>query len=102
VIQRETLKEWLKLPLRQSGARFLPEFTGGRPQGMRVTRVDPGSFYARLGLAKGDVILRLNGRRVISPGQTRKIFRAIAGRYRNITLRIRRGRRVRTIDFSLR
>ncbi len=102
VLKRSEFKKWLELPLAQCGARFMPEFTGGRPNGIRVRSVEPGSFYARLGLYKNDVLLKVNGRPVYSPGHAHKYYKIIAKRYRNLTLEFRRGREVYIRDFSLR
>ena len=103
ILKRSQLKEWLKLPLAQSGARFIPELRGGRPNGIRVRNtVQPNSLYGRLGLHKNDVLMRVNGRPVYSPGHAHKYYKTIAKRYRNLTLQFRRGRKVYTRDFTLR
>ncbi len=41
--------------------RIVPNFKGGRPAGMKVLAVKPGSLFSKLGLKRGDVLERING-----------------------------------------
>lgn len=101
-LSREKFRKWAFGDLKDSGVRFRPYFQGNRPHGMRVTNVDPGSMFERLGLYKDDVLLKVNGRVVVAPGQAQKFYRKISKRYRNLTIEFRRGRKRFTVDFSLR
>lgn len=100
-IKRSAFRAWLNKPLAENGSRFEPNFQGGRPQGMRVTRIDPGSFYERLGLYKGDILLQVNGRKIYTPGHALKHYKRVAQRYRSLTLTFKRGGRTHTVDFDL-
>ncbi|HAA56807.1 MAG TPA: hypothetical protein DCE42_18720 [Myxococcales bacterium] len=102
VLKRANFKRWADLPLKEQGARYAPNVNFGRPKGMRITELEENSFIRRLGLYKDDVIMSINGRGVIAPGQAKEYYKRAATRSRNLTISFRRGRKVHTIDFSLR
>lgn len=43
-----------------TGARVVPNFTGGQAQGLRMFAVRPGSLLSRLGIENGDTLLAIN------------------------------------------
>jgi general secretion pathway protein C len=47
--------------------RFLPEFDNGKPLGVRMMAVKPGTLWEALGLQSGDRIEKINGFEVGSP-----------------------------------
>lgn len=100
-LSRQSLKDWINKPLAENGSRFEPNFRGGRPVGMRVRNITPGSFYERLGLYKGDVLLRVNGRKVLTPGHALKRYKQVARGSRNLTLEFMRGGKRHIVDFDL-
>ncbi len=100
-IDRKKFSEWANLPVREQGARFQPYFHYGHLDGIKFNALEGSSMYSRMGLYKEDVIVRINGRRVVAPGQARKFFQNIARRYRGITIEYRRGGKLKTVDFSL-
>ena len=101
-LSRDTLKNWASLPLEQSGARYIPNIVWGRPQGMRVTALDNGSFLQQIGLREGDVLLRISNKDIYSPGQAQKLYQEAARQYRNLNLRYLRDGHEHHIDLSLR
>lgn len=101
-LSRKAFSKWANLPIAQMGARFQPYFHYGHLDGIKVHSLSQTTFYRRMGLYKQDVITRINGRRVVAPGQARKFFQNIAARYRGITIQFRRGGKLKTVDFSLR
>lgn len=45
-------------------ARIIPNYVMGRPQGLKLVGLRPGSIYRALGLRSGDIVLAINGRTV--------------------------------------
>ena len=41
--------------------RIVPNFKDGKPAGMKVLAIKPGSIFSKLGLQRGDVLERING-----------------------------------------
>jgi hypothetical protein len=53
----------------------LREFLGMEPgQGLRVTEVVDGELAARLGVANGDILLRINGKPIVGPQSIRVVL----------------------------
>lgn len=48
-------------------ARFAPSHQQGEPRGFRITEVQPDSLLAQLGVENGDVLTRIDGRRITGP-----------------------------------
>ncbi len=44
--------------------RAVPNFEGGKVQGMKILSIKPGSIFAKLGLRRGDVLDRINGQQI--------------------------------------
>ncbi|MEM1008359.1 MAG: hypothetical protein AAGJ35_05085, partial [Myxococcota bacterium] len=101
-IQRSALRSWANLPLRQSGARYVPHFVWGRPKGMKITQLTRGSFLDTIGLREGDILLNVGNTTVMSPGQAQKVYQKTARQYRGLHLRYLRNGHEHTLDLSLR
>lgn len=41
--------------------RIVPNFRDGRPAGLKVLAIKPGSIFSKLGLKRGDILERING-----------------------------------------
>ena len=102
VLNRKKLKAILNRPLAESGAIFSPNIFGGRPRGIKVSTLQEGSIYRRFGLMKGDILISVNKRTILTPGHARKWEKVAVREYRNLTLEIQRGKKTYTLDFSLR
>jgi hypothetical protein len=81
-------------------------FDQGACQGVRFKEVAPGSAYARLGIEQGDLIRRIDGRRVDAPEKALEIYsRLLQRRFVEVDLE-RRGRLLsyvyRIDDFGVR
>lgn len=101
VLQRDQLQEWLKIPLDRVGVRFAPNFRGGRPQGLRLTEIRDDSFYRQMGLKPGDVLMRVNGSDIYTPGHAHEMYQRFRFA-RNLSLEVIRNNRPQSLDFSIR
>jgi|SRR5215471_1569798 len=61
-VSRTEMEEMLRhLDEIMTQARAIPAYRDGRPEGFRFFSVRPDSVYAKLGIASGDVVRRING-----------------------------------------
>jgi general secretion pathway protein C len=67
-----------------------PYLETGRPGGILVYGIEPGSVFAAMGLEDGDVIRGLNGEAISSPQQTVDLYRAMR-EGGALTLQVKRG-----------
>ncbi|MCW5803084.1 MAG: DegQ family serine endoprotease [Deltaproteobacteria bacterium] len=72
----------------------------GSPRGVLVAEVSPKSPAERAGLARGDVILSVDGKPATSAGQLRTAI-ALAGVDHSVTLEVERAGKKRTLDIML-
>lgn len=100
-VSRGNFQKWADLPLEQMGVLYKPHYEWGHFKGIQISQLQPESFLRRLKLDEGDILMSINGRNVVSPGQARKIYQDIAKRSRNITIQLRRAGQTHTVDFSL-
>ena len=49
-------------------------YKDGRPNGIRVTRIPPGSFLSAIGIREGDVIISVNGNDVTTPQHVSMLY----------------------------
>ena len=60
-------------------ARFMPKFEGGQMIGLQVNDPRPGSVFEQAGIKNGDVITEINGVKINSAEQSRKVMSAFEG-----------------------
>jgi general secretion pathway protein C len=75
---------------------FQPRMNGSQISGIVVAPQGSGNAFRAAGLAPGDVIVAVNGRRISSPDQARSIAADLANA-RNPTIRVERDGRVLTL-----
>lgn len=73
--------------------QFQPRMSGGAVSGVTVQPQGSGNAFRAAGLAPGDVIVSVNGRRITSADQARAIAGQVAGQ-RNVTIQVERDGRV--------
>jgi general secretion pathway protein C len=73
--------------------QFQPRMSGGAVSGVTVQPQGSGNAFRAAGLAPGDVIVSVNGRRITSAGEARAIAGQIAGQ-RGVTIQVERDGRV--------
>lgn len=76
-----------------SDVQFQPRMSGGAVSGVTVQPQGSGNAFRAAGLAPGDVIVSVNGRRITSAEQARAIAGQIAGQ-RSVTIQVERDGRV--------
>jgi hypothetical protein len=56
------------------GARVVPAVKDGKPDGFKLYAIRPSSFYARIGLANGDTLRRINGFELTSADKALEVY----------------------------
>lgn len=94
-IDREMLNEQLDdLSKLSKGARVIPHYRDGRPQGFKIVGVRPGSLYSHIGVRSGDVLKGVNGEEITSPNKALELYEQLKNSG-NVNVEIeRRGRKV--------
>lgn len=94
-IDREMLNEQLEdLSKLSKGARVIPHYRDGRPQGFKIVGVRPGSLYSHIGVRSGDVLKGVNGEEITSPNKALELYEQLKNS-ENVNVEVeRRGRKV--------
>jgi hypothetical protein len=58
-------------------ARTVPFMKQGKQAGVKLTRISPGSMYEKMGLRKGDVIMRVNARNLDDPSGFFRLYQEL-------------------------
>jgi S1-C subfamily serine protease len=72
-VARTTAQSWLTEP-NELGARIVPAIGDGRPAGIKLYGIRPGSHIASLGFQNGDTIARVQGREIGSPDKALEVY----------------------------
>lgn len=81
-------------------ARSIIHYANGKPQGVKVVGIRPGSLYSSLGVTSGDLIKSVNGESIETADQTLSLFESLKNND-TVTVDIeRRGRKV-TLEYSV-
>jgi hypothetical protein len=73
----------------------------GKPAGVKLTRISPGSMYEKLGFRKGDVIMRVNARNLDDPARFFRLYQELKGR-RTISIDLDRNGQRLTFTYEVR
>ncbi len=80
--------------------RAVPNFVGGKPAGLKLLALTPGTLLSKLGLQRGDVLEQINGVNVdIQKGL--EIFNQLRGEKRVVINLVRNGQK-QTLDYDIR
>ncbi|VEN72554.1 conserved hypothetical protein [Candidatus Desulfarcum epimagneticum] len=79
--------------------RVRPHLENGRPAGMALSRVRPSSIFRKMGLAGGDILTGVNGKRIQSAGDAMRLYQGLKND-RSISVDIIRRGRKHIIDYS--
>ena len=79
--------------------RMVPYNDGSRT-GFRVTEVKPDGVFSRIGLANGDIILKVNDYSVDSPEKAAQLFMGLKGES-NISVDVMRGGRTKRLSYHI-
>ncbi|HSO67632.1 MAG TPA: type II secretion system protein N [Desulfatirhabdiaceae bacterium] len=80
--------------------RIIPNFTQGKPDGLKVTGVMTGSFFSQIGLQSGDIILGVDGKPIESVDDALKIYTGMKTAD-SVRLNLRRGSRDQIIEYGI-
>lgn len=58
-------------------ARVIPNYRGGKYDGLKLVGVRPGSMYRALGIRSGDIIQDVNGERIDSPNEALELYESL-------------------------
>ncbi len=59
-------------------ARILPKYEDGEMVGIQLSKIEPDSFYEKVGLQDGDVVQELNGIKIDNPSASRELLEAFS------------------------
>lgn len=100
-IDREMLNEQLDdLQSLSKGARVIPHYKDGRPQGFKIVGVRPGSLYSHIGVRSGDVLKGVNGEEITSPNKALELYEQLKNSS-NVNVEIERRGRPVNLEYSI-
>ena len=82
-------------------ARAVPYMKQGRTVGLRITRISPGSLFEKIGLRNGDVLLRVNKRKLDDPARFLSLYQDMRNK-RQISLLLSRNGQNQTFNYDIR
>jgi general secretion pathway protein C len=62
-----------------SKVRVEPYFSGGKPEGFRISQIQSGSFISSMGFQSGDIIKSVNGREIATAEDAMGLYEAMKG-----------------------
>jgi general secretion pathway protein C len=80
-------------------ARIRPHLTDGKPDGFILSYIKTDSFFTQLGLQRGDVVKRINGRPINTPEDAFSFYKAVESG-EPLSMEIVRGGQPRTINYQ--
>lgn len=81
--------------------RVAPNYRGRKGQGWKVLALHPTSLFAQIGLKRGDVIHRVNGRDLLTPENAHTLFRELRDES-ELNVEIMRKGRLRSLHYEIR
>ena len=82
-------------------ARVIPHMEAGKPAGLEVSAVVPGSELAKAGIKDGDVVTGVNGRALASPEDALEAYEALKDA-KVFDVAVMRGGKAKTIHYQVR
>ncbi|MDO8461728.1 MAG: type II secretion system protein GspC [Deltaproteobacteria bacterium] len=100
VDQREIDEALGNLDKLYTEVRIVPNFKGGKPAGLKVLSIKPGSLFSKLGIQRGDVLEKINGMEMdIKRGM--ELFGQLKDS-KNLTIDIERKGQNKTLEYEIR
>ncbi len=101
-LQRAELNRLLSNPAALgSMARIVPTMKDGKPNGLALDRLRPGSVLTAIGLQSGDVLQAVNGRSIRSPEDAIAVYTGLRS-LGHVTISLARRSRPVTLDYTIR
>lgn len=102
VVSRSEVDESLKnVHQLLTQVRIRPHFRDGKPDGLAISNIRPGSFFAKLGLRNGDIVQGINGRNIKSPDDVMEVYQKLKSGSR-VALQVMRNREEKIINYQFR
>ena len=102
VVSRSEVDESLKnVHQLLTQVRIRPHFRDGKPDGLAVSNIRPGSFFAKLGLRNGDIVQGINGRNIKSPDDVMEVYQRLKSGSR-VALQVMRNGEEKIINYQFR
>ncbi|MBW1990151.1 MAG: PDZ domain-containing protein, partial [Deltaproteobacteria bacterium] len=99
VSRKEIQKNLRNINQLMTQVRVRPAFDQGKPDGLALSRIRPGSIFARMGLVDGDIIQGVNDRNISTVEDVLSLYRSLKDSP-EVTLRIKRGGKPTSIRYS--
>ncbi len=80
--------------------RIRPHFSQGKPDGLLLSDVSPGSIFGEMGLRSSDVIVGVNGKAIRSVDDAMSVYRNLKSS-EEVTLEIKRGGQKEFIQYNI-
>jgi general secretion pathway protein C len=80
--------------------RIQPNFSNGKPDGLRLTGIRPDSIFYNMGLKSGDILMAVDGREIKSVDDAFKLYQNLQSSS-NMQLQIKRRGQLKTIDYHI-
>lgn len=77
-----------------------PYFDEGKPAGIRLSRIRPGSFVSKIGARNGDVLKKVNGKEVEGPRDAFHLYKSLKGQD-TTRVEVLRGGRPHLIEYKV-
>jgi general secretion pathway protein C len=79
-------------------ARIRPHLKDGKPEGFVLSYIKANSFFTKLGLKRGDIIKRINGKQINTPEDAFSFYQALESGA-PLSMEISRGGKPKTINY---
>lgn len=100
-IDKATLDKQLSDPKELAKqARILPNYKNGKPAGIKLVGVNPGSVYAKIGIKTGDVITSINGKKVTSQARAMELLDGLRGAS-GAQIQVERGGKSQSLSYTV-
>ncbi len=80
--------------------KIRPHFFKGRPEGLAVGGIGPGSIFSNMGLRNGDIITGVNGEKILSVEDALKLYRSIRSGT-SVNVEIKRAGKTKTLVYRI-
>jgi general secretion pathway protein C len=80
--------------------RIQPNFSNGKPDGLRLTGIRPDSIFYNMGLKSGDILMSVNGKEIKSVDDAFSFYQNLQSSP-SVQLQIKRRGQLKTIDYHI-
>ncbi len=101
VIQRSRIEDAIQnVNQLMKHVRIRPHFSNGKPDGLRLTGVRPGTIFTEIGFRNGDIITGVNGKPIESVDDALKFYTSLKSAS-NVDLQLRRRGQDKSIQYRV-